>query len=181
MTQPPQQPYGQQPQQPYGQQPQQPYGQFPQQPPQQGGFPLPPHPAAARTGNVGLGIGVAVVLLFVTAGIYGAIMKAVEHEIGYAAFGVGAVIGFAAGKLGGRNVAVQVVSALAAVAAVYLGQLTGYAMVLGEAADQSFFSILTDHFDVVNTIWKEKKDALTFVFLALGGVSAFFAAKRAAD
>ncbi|MGH4034214.1 hypothetical protein ACQB60_35450 [Actinomycetota bacterium Odt1-20B] len=178
MTQPPQQPYGQQPQQPYGQQP---YGQFPQQPPQQGGFPLPPHPAAARTGNVGLGIGVAIVLLFVTAGIYGAIMKAVDHEIGYAAFGVGAVIGFAAGKLGGRNVAVQVVSALAAVAAVYLGQLTGCAMVIGDELNVSFFEVLTDHFDWVNQVWKHEKDALTFVFLALGGVSAFAAAKRAAD
>ncbi|MFE0172775.1 hypothetical protein ACFWZ2_10700 [Streptomyces sp. NPDC059002] len=191
MTQPPQpsdgNPYGQQqpyaPQQPYGQQPpqqQQPYAAFPQQQPlHQGGFPAPQPPA--RTGNVGLGMALAVVLLFVTAGIYGAILKAVEHEIGYAAIGVGLIIGFAAGKVGGRHTAIPIVAAVAALIAVYLGQLTGYAMAIGEGFDVSFLTVFTDHFDLVNEVWKHEKDVLTFVFLAVGGAAAFSAAKKAGD
>lgn len=178
---PPQQPYGQQP---YGQQPpqqQQPYAAFPQQQPgPQGGFPMAPQ-SHGRTGNVGLGVAVAIVLLFVTAGIYGAIMKAVEHEIGYAAIGVGLIIGFGAGKVGGRHPALPIVSAVVALTAVYLGQLTGYAMAIGEGLDVSFVTVLTDHFELINQVWKHEKDVLTFVFLAVGGAAAFSAAKKAGD
>ncbi|MFI7383119.1 hypothetical protein [Streptomyces sp. NPDC049813] len=170
-------PYAQQPPQPGA--PQQPYAPFPQQQAQPGGFaPLPAQ--GGRGGKAALGIVAAVVLALVTAWIYGAVMKATEHEIGYAAVAVGAVIGFAAGKLGGRNPVLPAVCALLAIAAVYLGQLTGYAMAIGEYADMSFLDVLFQHFRDLNAAWKQEADIKTWLFLAVGGFAAFGAAKRAA-
>ncbi|MEV1020945.1 hypothetical protein [Streptomyces sp. NPDC050264] len=182
MTQPPppqdSNPYAQQPPQPgYGQQ--QPYAPFPQQQqPQPGGF-APPAPPA-RSGNAALGIVAAVVLALVTAWIYGAVMKATEHEIGYAAVAVGAVIGFAAGKIGGRNQVLPFVCAVLALGAVYLGQLTGYAMVIAEMGNVSFLDILTDHFGDLSKGWKEEADFMTYLFLVIGAVAAFGSSKKAA-
>ncbi|QNS04601.1 hypothetical protein [Streptomyces xanthii] len=192
MTQPPppqdnNNPYGQQqpPQPGYGypqQQPPapgQPYAPFPQQ---QGGQPpmgFPP-PPAGRSGNAGLAILVAVVVALVLAGIYGAIVKATEHEIGYAAVAVGAVVGFAAGKIGGRNQALPFVCAVIALAGVYLGQISGYAMMFADYANIGFFEALFDHFDLINEAWKSEADALTYVFMAVGAIAAFGSSKKAA-
>ena len=77
--------------------------------------PVRPDSAARRPvrDNVGLGIVAAVVAALVAAGAYGAIGGAIEREIGYAAIGVGFLVGFAAAKVGGRNPALPVVSARA--------------------------------------------------------------------
>ncbi|MFI0238838.1 hypothetical protein [Streptomyces sp. NPDC016845] len=172
--QPPQPGYGQ-PQQPQGQQP---YAPFPQQQGQPGGFV--PQAPPARSGNAALGIVAAVVLALVTAWIYGAVMEATEHEIGYAAVAVGALIGFAAGKVGGRNQVLPFVCAVLALGAVYLGQLTGYAMAVAELAHISWFEVLTDHFGDLSEGWKEEADPMTFLFLVIGAVTAFGSSKKAA-
>ncbi|KUF17716.1 hypothetical protein [Streptomyces silvensis] len=191
----PQQPYGQQPyggqQQPYGgqpgygypQQPQQPHGQqpyapFPQQP-QPGGFPPPPAPAARN--NIGLGVAVALVAALVAAGIYGAIIGATEHEIGWAAVGVGFVVGLAAGKTGGPNPALGALSAVFSLGAVYLGQLIGAAMVIADKTGMAFSDIFFDHFDALQEAWSNDADAMTFVFFAIAAIAAFGGAKRAAQ
>ncbi|MCI3932517.1 hypothetical protein [Streptomyces sp. AN091965] len=184
-----QQPYGQpgygypqQPQQPYGQpQPQQPYAPFPQQ---QNGFQPPytvPAPPAPARDNVGLGIVVAVVTALVAAGVYGAVIGATEHEIGWAAVGVGFVVGLATGKVGGRNPALAVISAALSLGAVYLGQLVGAAMVISDKFHTSFSTVFFDHFDALQKGWKEDADAMTFVFFAIAAVAAFGGAKRAAQ
>ncbi|WP_394433495.1 hypothetical protein [Streptomyces sp. SGAir0957] len=186
MTQPPPpqdaNPYAQDqppaPQPAYGQPQQQPYTPFPQQQGQPGGFV--PAPPQGRSGNVALGIVAAVVLALVTAWIYGAVMKATEHEIGYAAVGVGALIGFAAGKLGGRNQALPFICAVLALGAVYLGQLTGYAMAVAELAHLSWFEVLTDHFGDLSKGWKDEADPMTYLFLVIGAVAAFGSSKKAA-
>ncbi|MFJ8821749.1 hypothetical protein ACIREE_08185 [Streptomyces sp. NPDC102467] len=173
----------QQPQPGYGypqQQPQQPYTPFPQQQATPGGF-MPPAPPVGRSGNTALGIVAAVVLAFLTAWIYGAVMKATEHEIGYAAVAVGLVIGFAAGKIGGRNTVLPFVCALLSLGAVYLGQLTGYAMALGEYAHISFIKALFDNFSLITDAWQHEADIKTYLFLAVGAFAAFGAAKRAAQ
>ncbi|MFJ6696000.1 hypothetical protein ACIQM4_07990 [Streptomyces sp. NPDC091272] len=181
-TQPPQQPGGNpyaqspQPQQPGGN----PYAQNPQ--PQQpgqfgGGFPAPPAPAR---GNAGLGILVAFVVALVTAGIYGGIMGAVEAEVGYAAVGVGFLIGFAAGKTAGRNPATAVVSAVLALVAVYLGQILGIAILAAKETPFGVMELLTQHFSLLNEVWKEDLDPLSFLFFALGAVGAFSGTKKAA-
>ncbi|MFD9910573.1 hypothetical protein [Streptomyces sp. NPDC059063] len=192
----PQQPYGQpgygypqQPQQPYGQQPQQPqqpYGQQPYAPfpPQQQGYqppmtvPAPPPPARD---NVGLGLVAAFVTALVAAGVYGAVIGATEREIGWAAIGVGALVGLVAGKVGGRNPALSVVAAVLSLGAVYLGQLVGAAMVVADKVNVGFSEMFFDHFDLLQEGWKEDADAMTFVFFLIAAVAAFGGAKRAAQ
>ncbi|MEV0439150.1 hypothetical protein AB0I84_24485 [Streptomyces spectabilis] len=182
-----QQPYGQpgygypqQPQQPqpYGQQPQQPYAPFPQQQGFQPPYTVPAPPAPSRD-NVGLGIVVAIVTALVAAGIYGGVIGATEHEIGWAAVGVGFVVGLATGKVGGRNPALAVISAALSLGAVYLGQLVGAAMIAAEKLNIGFSEIFFDHFDLLQKGWKEDADAMTFVFFAIAAIAAFGGAKRA--
>ncbi|MFJ5192263.1 hypothetical protein ACIQCQ_09105 [Streptomyces sp. NPDC088394] len=139
-----------------------------------------PPPPAGRSGNVGLAVLAAVVVALVLAGIYGAIMKATEHEIGYAAVAVGAVVGFAAGKIGGRNHVLPFICAVISLVAVYAGQISGYAMSLADYANVSFFTVLMDRFDVVNEVWKSNADVLTYVFMAIGAIAAFSSSKKAA-
>ncbi|WSQ11291.1 hypothetical protein OG604_28065 [Streptomyces sp. NBC_01231] len=151
---------------------------FAQQP---GAMPPPLAPLApARSGNIALGLVAAVVAALVTAGIYGAIIGATEREIGYAAVGVGFLIGLAAGKLGGSNPALPVVSALLSLGAVYVGQLIGVAMIMADVANLSFSTMITEHFDVVTSGWKESADPMTFLFFAIGAFAAFSGAKKAA-
>ncbi|OKJ78232.1 hypothetical protein [Streptomyces sp. CB02460] len=169
---PPNQPYGQ-PQggNPFaGQQPGAPFG----------GGPAPFTPAPPARNNIALGVVVALVAALVAAGIYGAIIGATKHEIGYAAVGVGAIVGFAAGKLGGRNPALPVVSGAFALLGVYLGQLLGEAIIISKQLPLSVTDIFFDHFSDLNTVWKEDSDFLSFVFFAIAAVVAFSTARKTA-
>jgi hypothetical protein len=190
---------------PYAQQPA-PGGPYAQQPPAPGAVPPPPGayppppagayppvppgaagpagfapaPAAPARSNVALGLLVAVVVGLVTAGIYGAVVGATEHEIGYAAVGVGLLVGFAAGKAGGAHVAVPVVSGLVALGAIYVGQLLGIALIGADASGMSLSTILTDYLDLVVRSWKEDATPLTVLFMIVGGAAAFTGARKAA-
>ncbi|MGW0335996.1 hypothetical protein ACWD0J_29760 [Streptomyces sp. NPDC003011] len=156
---------------PYAQQP----GAMPPPP-----VPYAPAPPAPARGNVALGLVVAVVAALVTAGVYGALVGATEYEIGYAAVGVGFLIGFAAGKLGGSHPVLPVVSAVLSLGAVYAGQLLGIAMIGADDSGMSVTTILTDHFDLVTKSWSEEADVMTFLFLGIGAFAAFSGAKKAA-
>ncbi|MFJ8072601.1 hypothetical protein ACIQ7Q_01335 [Streptomyces sp. NPDC096176] len=138
--------------------------------------PAPP-PAPVRN-NVGLGVLAAVVAALVSAGVYGAIAGSIEREIGYAAIGVGFLIGFAAAKVGGRNPVLPVISAVLGIGAVYLGQLVGIAMILSDMGG-SFGEIFFQHFGDLTDVWKEAADGMTYVFLAIAAVTAFAGAKKA--
>ncbi|KAB1146011.1 hypothetical protein F7R91_16975 [Streptomyces luteolifulvus] len=172
-------PYAQQPVDgnPYAQQQADGGNPFAQQP---GAVPPAPVVAAPARNNIALGIIAAVVAALVTAGIYGGIVGATEYEIGYAAIGVGFLIGFAAGKLGGSNPVLPVVSAVLSLGAVYLGQLIGIAVILGDELDVSATSLFTEHLDVLTKGWSETADPMTFLFLAIGAFAAFSGAKKAA-
>ncbi|MFD9726802.1 hypothetical protein, partial [Streptomyces sp. NPDC059072] len=102
------------------------------QPPAPDSFTEAPAPAPARSGNIGVGIAAAVVAALVSAVAYGYIMNAIDREVGYAAAGVGLLVGLAAGKLGGRNPILPVIAVLLSVGAVYLGQLTFIALALAD-------------------------------------------------
>ncbi|MFJ4711141.1 hypothetical protein [Streptomyces sp. NPDC088785] len=160
-------------------QPQQQYAPFPQQQAGSGGFP-PARPVGGG-GNVALGIVAAVVAGLVLAWAYGAIMKATDHEIGYAAIGVGFVVGLVGGKVGGRNPLVPVLCAAISLVAVYLGQITGIAMYLGDMAHISFLTALTDHFGDINSAWKEAADFKEYAFILVGAFAAFGSARKAAS
>ncbi|MER6071883.1 hypothetical protein ABT187_24150 [Streptomyces sp. NPDC001817] len=148
-------------------------------PPQPGAF-APPVPPAPGGNNVALGVLAAVVAAVAAAALYGVVIGATKHEIGYAAVGVGFVIGLAAGKAGGRNPALPVVSGLLALGAVYLGQLVGEAMIITKQLPVSFNELFFQHIDVVQEVWKKDVDPLTFVFFAIAAFAAFSGAKKAA-
>lgn len=201
----PQQPYGDQPSggNPYAQQPAQPgaptgnpYGAQAQpgaptgnpfageqQPGQYGGAPFgggaPFAPAPPARNNLGLGILTALGAAILAAVLYGVIAGSIEREVGYAAVGVGFLVGFAASKVGGSNPAVIGASAVFSLGAVYLGQLVAMSMIAADASGLSFSTIFFDHFGDITKIWKEEADFMTYLFLALGPISAIGGARKA--
>ncbi|ORT59598.1 hypothetical protein [Streptomyces sp. CB03238] len=141
-------------------------------------YPPAPAPAPARN-NVALGLVVALVAALVAAVAYGAIGGAIEREIGYAAVGVGFLVGFAAAKVGGRNPALPVIAAILSVGAVYLGQLVVIAVIFSNLVGGSAPEILLEDFGTLTDAWKEAADGMTYLFLALAAVTAFAGAKKA--
>ncbi|MES4888308.1 hypothetical protein [Streptomyces sp. NPDC096012] len=174
---------------PYAQQapagvPDAPAGAYPPQPgtaypPQPGAF-APSGPPAPSRDNVVLGLVAALAAAVVVGGLYGLVIGATKHEIGWAAVGVGFVIGLAAGKAGGRNPVLPVVGAILALGSVYLGQLIGTAMIGADQLHIGFGELFFQHFDVVQKVWKEDADPLTFLFFAIAAFAAFSGAKKAA-
>ncbi|MDT0546253.1 hypothetical protein [Streptomyces lonegramiae] len=195
--QPPQQPGG------YGypaQPPQPQYGGPQQQPQFAGGFP-PPAPPVGRQGNPALAILAAVVAAAVGGLLYAFLLSAMADTDGaepkvtqfaYAGVAVGALVGFVIAKLGGRNPALWVVGAVLALAAVFFGELYGYAMVAADwvsnyadkagapstvdipTANDFFFDQFGDLFDG----WKKDSGFLTYLFIALSPVAAVSTAYR---
>ncbi|MFF8288299.1 hypothetical protein ACF068_03560 [Streptomyces sp. NPDC016309] len=143
-------------------------------------YPTAPAPAPARN-NVALGLVAALVAAVVAAVAYGAIGGAIEREIGYAALGVGFLVGFVAAKVGGRNPALPVIAAILSIGAVYLGQLVAVAVVISNTLGGSAPEILMEDFGSLADLWKENADAMSYVFLAIGAVAAFGGAKKAND
>ncbi|MER5989165.1 hypothetical protein [Streptomyces sp. NPDC001787] len=177
-------PYGQQPGaptgNPYGQQPGAPTGNpFADQQPGQfgGGTPFTPAPPARN--NIALGVVTALGAAIIAGILYGVIAGSIEREVGYAAVGVGFLVGFAASKVGGSNPVVVGAAALFSLGGVYLGQLVGMSMIMADVAGATFSEVFLDHFDVVTRLWKEEADFMTYLFLALGPIAAIGGAKKA--
>lgn len=151
---------------------------------EQPGDPVPPSapfapPTVPVADNLVMGLVVAVVAALITAGVYGAIVGATEYEIGYAAVGVGFLIGFAAGRIGGASPILPVVSAVLSLGAVYLGQLIGIAIIGADDLGVSATSLFVEHFDMLTEGWSETADPMTFLFLGIGAFAAFSGAKKA--
>ncbi|MFE6841632.1 hypothetical protein [Streptomyces sp. NPDC057686] len=145
--------------------------------------PAVPYPAEpARTGNIGLGIAAAVVAALAAAAAYGGIMNAIDRQIGYAAVGVGILVGFAAGKLGGKNPVLPVAGAILSIGAVYLGQLFYLALALADFGNVGLGDVLS-HMGVsgLNDYWQKGAEAMDYVFLIIGGFVAFGTAKKTSD
>ncbi|MFI1246097.1 hypothetical protein ACH4TY_05220 [Streptomyces anulatus] len=169
---------------PYGQQPPAPTGNpFAGQQPGQsapfgGGTPFTPAPQA-RNNNIMLGVLVALGAAIVAGILYGVIAGSIEREVGYAAVGVGFLVGFASSKVGGSNPAVIGAAAVFSIGAVYLGQLVGISMVLSDLAQIPFSEVIGDHFGTVTEAWSQEADFMTYLFLALGAIAAVGGAKKA--
>ncbi|MFF8385796.1 hypothetical protein [Streptomyces kanasensis] len=140
--------------------------------------PVPP-PAPARN-NIALGLLAALGAALVAAGAYGGLGGALEREIGYAAVGVGLLVGFVAGKVGGRNPVLAVGAAAFAAGAVYLGQLVAIAVVFSKLGQASFTEIFFENFTELADLWKTAADGMTYVFLGIGALTAFAGAKKGA-
>ncbi|MEU2428798.1 hypothetical protein ABZ611_04645 [Streptomyces sp. NPDC007861] len=138
-----------------------------------------PAPAPARD-NLPLGLVAALVAALVAGGVYGGVAGAIEREIGWAAIGVGYLVGFAAAKLGGRSPLLPVVSAALSLGAVYAGQLLAIAIFAAKELKVSATEMFFDNFSLLTQAWNEGKDFMTFVFFALAAVAAFAGAKKAA-
>ncbi|MFF3273022.1 hypothetical protein ACFYWU_19170 [Streptomyces chrestomyceticus] len=172
-------PAPQQPQQPH-QPPQGPYGApAPGGFPAPAGFPAPTAPPPARQGNAGLAVALGVLTTLIAAGVYGAVLKAVDGaSIGYAALAVGALIGAVVGKVGGRNAALPVVGAVLGLLGLYLGQVFGMALITSDLAHASLTETVFSHFDVVHAVWKEYLGLIDVAFYLLAGAGGFQVAKK---
>ncbi|WP_335978173.1 MULTISPECIES: DUF3824 domain-containing protein [Streptomycetaceae] len=193
---PPQQPSGQNPYaagpqggNPYGPPPAgSPYG-APQAAPAFNPNAYPPPVAARQNDNTGLGIAVGVVVAIVAALAYGGLLRALAKSDGttvefrYAALAVGALIGVAMGKLGGRNIALPILGALLAIAAVIFGEIFGGALIISHYASEhggsiSVSTLLFHHFGDLFKAWKSDFGAMRAFFLIFAGVAAAGLAKR---
>ncbi|MGW8949907.1 hypothetical protein [Streptomyces sp. NPDC055709] len=150
-----------------------------------------PAPAPARSGNVVLGIVAGVVAALAGAAAYGGLMRAMADEdgsyteIGFVALGVGALVGFALGKVGGRNPLLPVLGVPLALAGVFLGQLFGYALMIswwsaasGEAVTAT--ELLTSHIGDLVEAWKEEAGTMSLLFFAIAGYEGFAITKKVA-
>ncbi|MEU7422597.1 hypothetical protein [Streptomyces sp. NPDC040750] len=149
-------------------------------PAQPGAF-APPVPPPPVRNNLVLGLLAAVAAAVVVGALYGLVIGATKHEIGWAAVGVGFVIGLVAGKAGGRNPALAVVGAVLALGSVYLGQLVGEAMIIADHFHLGFNEVFFQHLGTVQDVWKEDADPVTFVFFVIAAFAAFSGAKKAAQ
>lgn len=166
-------------------------------PPAPGGFNgsayAPPAPiGTVSQGNPALGVVLAVVGMIIGLFIYAGLMRAMSKddgtftEIGYVGVVVGGLVGFAAGKFGGRNPSLPVVAALLGVLGVFLGQYVGFSMIgshiyAAHGIDAgSWFTWATKHHSAVWAEYKHDFDFKTFLYLALGGIAGFGTTKRVA-
>ena len=151
--------------------------------------PAPP-PAPARN-NLGLGLAAGLAAAVVGALAYGGLMRALASEdgsyteIGYAALAVGALVGFALGKIGGRNAVLPFVGVPLALAAVFIGQLFGFALMIswwsqGAPEPLTVTEILTSNLGDLIEGWKEEADAMTYLFLGIAGLEGYVITKKVA-
>ncbi|MEU9603107.1 hypothetical protein [Streptomyces sp. NPDC048057] len=159
---------------PFGQGPD---GQGPQGAPFAPGVPFAPAPMPVRR-NPGLGIAAGVAAALVATIAYGLVTGSFERDFGFAALGVGALIGFAANKAGGRHPLLPFMAAVLAPAAVYLGQLIGLSMVLAEFFKVSFSEVFFEQFGAVRDAWSEEADFGTYSYMIVGALIAFGTARR---
>ncbi|MFE4535021.1 hypothetical protein ACFRKB_08050 [Streptomyces scopuliridis] len=145
-----------------------------------GPYTPPPPPAPVRD-NLALGLVTALVAALVAGGVYGGIAGAIEREIGWAAIGVGFLVGFAAGKVGGSNPVLPIAGAVLSLGAVYLGQLLGIAIIIAKELNVSTTDVFLDNFGLLTEAWNGGKDIMTFLFFALAAFAAFSGAKKAAE
>ncbi|MET8409207.1 hypothetical protein ABZV34_14145 [Streptomyces sp. NPDC005195] len=143
----------------------------------QPGFPV--APVAPARGNFALGLAAALGAGLVSAVLYGLVIGLTKHEIGYAAVGVGFLVGIAAGRVGGRSQSLPVAGVVLSVAAIYLGQLIGEAMIIAKQVGVGFNEVFFDHLGFVQDSWKADADPLTFVFFAIAAYVAFQSTRRA--
>lgn len=151
--------------------------------------PAPP-PAPVRN-NFGLGLAAGLGAAVVGALAYGGVMRALASEdgsyteIGYAALAVGALVGFALGKVGGRNPILPFIGVPLALVAVFFGQLFGFALMISWWSDaapdpMTVTEILTSNLGDLIEGWKEEAEAMTYVFLGISGFAGYAVTKKVA-
>jgi len=159
-----------------------PFG-YPQQPGAPGafngaGYPAPTGQMAAPPPNVALGVLAGVGAAIVVAIAYGWLIGLTKHEIGYAAVGVGFLVGAVVGKVGGRSRALPFAGLVLALLGVFLGQFLGEAIIGAHANGLSVTTALTDYTHDVFQGWKDDFDVMSFLFMAVAGAVGFQTPRR---
>ncbi|MFD6424099.1 hypothetical protein [Streptomyces sp. NPDC060198] len=157
--------------------------QQPGQPGQPGQFPGVPF--APITGPVRNNLALGLLASFGTAlavgAIYGGITGATEREFVYAAVVVGLLVGWVAGKTGGRNPVLPFASVVFALGSVYFGQLLADAIMASKQLPVSVSEMFFQHLGVLQEIWKADTDFISILFFGIAGFAAFSAAKKISD
>ncbi|MEV7417848.1 hypothetical protein [Streptomyces sp. NPDC089919] len=137
-------------------------------------FAPPTAPApAARPSRPLLGILATLVTALATAGLYGWVIGLINHQIGFVAVLLGALIGVVAGRVGGPGRAAPLVAAVLAMASVYAGQLLGIAITNADQLGYSTMDVLELGLPTLNEAWTGTATAMDFVFFLIGGFTAF--------
>ncbi|WP_455352479.1 hypothetical protein [Streptomyces sp. SYSU K217416] len=154
------------------------------------GAAVPPAPAPAPVrNNVALGLAAGLAAALVGALVYGGVMRAMADEdgsyseIGFLALGVGALVGVALGKLGGRNPILPVAGVPLALLGVFLGQMFGYALMMSWWSELggtpvTVTELFTSELSILFEAWKAESGLMTFVFFAIAGYEGFAITKK---
>ncbi|MEU7071058.1 hypothetical protein AB0B30_21075 [Streptomyces narbonensis] len=153
-----------------------------------GPYPAAPPPAPARN-NLGLGLLAGIGGAVVGALVLGGIMRAMADEdgsytqLGILALAVGALVGFALGKVGGAHPVLPFAGVPLALLGVFAGQLFGYALMVswwaelnGQALPLS--DVLTTHFSDLFSAWKEELGPMDLLFFGIAGYEGFIITKK---
>lgn len=149
----------------------------------------PPPPAARLRGNPALAVLAGLGAMLVAALLYGGLLRLMSkndgsfYEFRLGAIAVGALVGVAIGKAGGRTVLGPIVAVLLALGAVILGELFGGALIISHYASThdgsiSTSEILFHHFDALWDTWKQDFGFKRVLFLLFAGGVSFGLAKR---
>lgn len=153
-------------------------------------YPAAPAPAPARN-SLGLGLAAGVAAAVVGALAYGGIMRAFAKEdgsytqLGLFALLVGALVGFALGKVGGRNPILPIAGVPLALIGVFAGQLFGFALMASwwaglDGAPIGVVELLTTEFSVLFEAWKAELGAMDLLFFAIAGYEGFAITRKVA-
>jgi hypothetical protein len=140
-----------------------------------------PPPQPQRVGNPGLGIVAGVGAMLVGAGVYGFVVKSLEIQSTWFGVGVAALIGFAMGRIGGRNPALPIVAVVLALLGIALGQIAALVFDAADQLDMSVIDIVADRFSEIFTFWKENLEFFDVLVMIFGGVAAFAITKNVAE
>ncbi|AXI77980.1 hypothetical protein [Peterkaempfera bronchialis] len=155
-------------------------------PPGTVGAPLPPPspylqapaPTSPTASRAGLGILAALAAALVGAAVYGGIIRFTEREIGYAALAVGALVGAALGKVGGRSQTLPILGVPIALLGVFLGQLFGLALLVEHELGVSLSTIVLDHPGALYDTWKDELSLMDLLFFGIAGLEGYIFARR---
>ncbi|MDT9688688.1 hypothetical protein Q5762_10030 [Streptomyces sp. P9(2023)] len=153
-------------------------------------YPAAPAPAPARN-SLGLGLAAGVGATVAGALAYGGLMRAFAKEdgsytqIGLLALAVGALVGFALGKVGGRNPILPIAGVPLALLGVFAGQLFGFALMASwwaglDGAPIGVGELLTTEFSLLFEAWKAELGVMDLLFYAIAGYEGFAITRKVA-
>ena len=136
--------------------------------------------SAAKVGRVPVGVptGAAAGIVAALAGavLWAVLVSVTNYKIGYAAVGVGALVGLAAGRVGGRSPLLPIVAAVIAVFGCALGDVLADAHLVAGAVTShgtkvSFLDVLTSRH--LPAVYQDLFRPLDALFYVLAPVTAF--------